>query len=202
MSGSRAVSEAVDRVALVATLLALLMYGIDGDYELPDPMHFLGIVLALAGLAAVVTRQTWAAPFTLFAALAAGLREHAIQGDHRSSDVMLTTNEAVGVLFGGANPYTHVYAMTNPPGGLFGYPPGEIIFYGLAHLFNQNIFRVDLTCGILLLGLIGALAPFCGTGLAAFGITAIGWSGFVTQRLTTAATTTPPRFSSSPGSPR
>jgi hypothetical protein len=185
MSGTpNTVSEAVDRVALVATLLALLMYGINGDYELPDPMHFAGLIVAIAGLAAVVMRQRWAGAFTLLAVLIFGLREHAIQGDRRSSDDMLATNEAVNVLFSGHNPYAHTYLSTNPPGSPMGYPSGEILFYGLAHLGGLNVFRVDLTCGILILGLIGALAPFCGTGLAAFGIALIGWEDFITHRLT------------------
>ncbi|MGA2392632.1 MAG: hypothetical protein ABSH03_04660 [Candidatus Lustribacter sp.] len=83
---------------------------------------------------------------------------------------MLTTNEALGVLGSGHNPYTHVYALTNPPGGLFGYPPGEIAFYGLAHLLGANVFRVDMLAGVLGLGLLASLAPLIGDGLAALAL--------------------------------
>jgi hypothetical protein len=170
------VSDAVNRVALAGALLPLLVYGAGGDYERPDPIHFAGLAAAITGIAAIVTRRRWAGAFTLMAVLLIGLREHVMQDDHRSSDVMVTTNEAVNTLLTGANPYGHYYLQTNPPGGLFGYPPGEIIFYTIAHFVGSNVFRVDLACSILVLGLIAALAPFCGTGLSALGVATIGWA--------------------------
>jgi len=88
---------------------------------------------------------------------------------------MVTTNEAVGVLFGGGNPYTHAYLMTNPPGGPFGYPPGEILFYSFAHLLGGNVFRVDVACSIFSLGLIAALTPLIGDGLAAVALGVIAY---------------------------
>ena len=185
MNGSQLrIPDAVERVALVAALLSLLGYGVDGSYEVPEQWHFGALAAAIAGLAAVFTHRAWAGGFTLIAALCVGLREHAIQGDHRASDVMLATNEAIGVLFSGGNPYQHVYLMTNPPGQPFGYPPGEIAFYSLAHLIGNNIFRVDLACGIIVLGIVAAFVPYCGTGITALGLSALGWSNDINFHLT------------------
>jgi hypothetical protein len=96
----------------------------------------------------------------------------------------VTTNEAVGVLFGGGNPYTHVYQLTNPPGAPFGYPPGEIVFYTVAHLLGGNVFRVDVACSIFTLGLIAALTPLAGDGLAAVALGAIAYDRDVMFHLT------------------
>jgi hypothetical protein len=184
MNAALRTSDAVDRVAMAGALLPLLVFGAGGDYERPEPAHFAALVAAIAGLAAVLTHRRWAGWFGLFAVLFVALRDHFVQGDHRASDVMLTTSEAVGVLFSGANPYAHVYQMTNPPGGLFGYPPGEIVFYALAHALHNDVLRTDLTCSILVLGIISALAPFCGPGLAALAISVIGWAPDVLFHLT------------------
>jgi hypothetical protein len=102
--------------------------------------------------------------------LALGVYLRAAAADNRSSDVMLATNEALATLFAGSNPYAHVYAMTDPPGGLFGYPPGELAFYGAAHVLGLNVFRVDMLAGIAGLSLIACLAPLVGSGLAALAI--------------------------------
>jgi hypothetical protein len=177
-------SDAVNRAATIAALLALLMNGVNGEYETPDPMHMFELLAAIVGIAGVLTRWQWAGTFGLLVVLISGLHEFAIQGDHRASDSLLATNEAVGALLSGVDPYGHVYASTNPPGGGLGYPSGEIVWYTLMHLLHVNLFRVDLICGILSLGLIGALAPFCGSGLASLGISLIGWNGFITFRLT------------------
>jgi hypothetical protein len=177
-------SDAVERVALAGALLPVFIYGIGGNYENPNWDHFTALIAAIVGLTAVILRREWGGAWTLLTVLCVSLREHAIQGDHRASDVLLSTNEAIGVLFGGGNPYTHTYAMTNPPGSPFGYPPGEIIFYSFAHLFGGNVFRVDLACSILGLGVIAAFVPFCGAGLASLAVSAIGFAGDLNFHLT------------------
>ena len=157
----------MDRIALIAAALPILILGYGGDYEHPDPIHFALFVAAGAGIAGALLRKRWAGLTILITVLVAGTYLRTLAGDNRASDVMLTTNEALTVLGGGGNPYVHVYAMTNPPGGPFGYPPGELAFYGLAHLLGLNVFRVDMLAGIIGLGLIAGLAPLIGDGLAA-----------------------------------
>src|SRR6185312_280288 len=93
------------------------------------------------------------------------------------NDVMLATNEAVGVLLGGGNPYAHVYQATNPPGQPFAYPPGELLFYTLGKLTAGNIFGIDRWAGIANLVLLAALAPVAGAGLAALGLTVAAVTG-------------------------
>jgi hypothetical protein len=165
--GTSKTPDPVDRIALIAAALPLLIIGMGGDYEHPDPIHLAVFIAAGAGLAGVLLRKRWAGPTIFLTVLIAGAFLRAQAGDNRASDVMLTTNEAMMVLAGGGNPYTHAYAMSNPPGEPFGYPPGEIAFYGLAHLFGINVFRVDVLAGIIGLGLIASLAPLIGDGLAA-----------------------------------
>ena len=162
--------DPVDRVALIAAALPLLIVGMGGNYEQPDAVHFVALIAGGAGIAGAIARKGWAGPVVLLAVLALAVYMRLLAGDNRASDVMLTTNEALGVLASGNNPYAHLYAMTNPPGGPLGYPPGELAFYGLAHVLGANVFRVDMLAGILGLGLIASLAPLVGDGLAALAI--------------------------------
>jgi hypothetical protein len=174
---SPGVAASVDRFALVAATLPLVMFGIGGNYEQPDPVHFAALAAGIGGLAAVFGRRGWAGSAILLAALALGVYQHMQEGYHRGSDVMAATYEALGVLSTGGNPYGHTYAMTNPPGGLFGYPPGEIAFYGLTQLFGADVFRVDRMCAILNLGLIAYFSPLIGEGLAALAVAVLAVSG-------------------------
>jgi hypothetical protein len=159
-----------DRLLLLAASLPLFVFGASGEYERPDPLHFSALIAAIVGLVAVVAGKRWAGTFVLATIILLGAYSRATQDQNRASDVMLTTNEAVGVLLQGGNPYTHFYMMSNPPGEPFGYPPGEIVFYSLAHLFGGNVFRVDVACSIMTLGLIATLTPLVGDGLAAVGL--------------------------------
>jgi hypothetical protein len=162
--------DPVDRIASIAAALPILVIGFGGDYEHPDPIHFALFIAAAAGIAGALLRKRWAGLTVLITVLLAGAYLRTLAGDNRASDVLLATNEALTVLGGGGNPYTHVYAMTNPPGGPFGYPPGELAFYGLAHMFGLNVFRVDMVAGIIGLGLVASLAPLIGEGLAALAL--------------------------------
>jgi hypothetical protein len=154
-AGNSGPLDPVDRIALIAAALPLLIIGTGGDYEHPDPIHFAAFIAAAAGIAGALLRKRWAGLTVLIAVLVVGAYLRSLAGDNRASDVMQTTNEALMVLGSGSNPYTHVYAMTNPPGGPFGYPPGELAFYGLAHLLGLNVFRVDMLAGIIGLGRCG-----------------------------------------------
>jgi hypothetical protein len=166
----KAPQDPVDRIALIAAALPILVIGFGGDYEHPDPIHFVLFIAAAAGIAGALLRKRWAGLTVLITVLLAGAYLRTLAGDNRASDVLLATNEALTVLGSGGNPYTHVYAMTNPPGGPFGYPPGELAFYGLAHVFGLNVFRVDMVAGIIGLGLVASLAPLIGDGLAALAL--------------------------------
>jgi hypothetical protein len=170
-------ADPIDRIALVAATLPLMLFGIGGNYEQPDPLHFGALVAGGTGLAAILANRRWAGIAILIAVLALGVFLRANTGYNRASDVMVATSEAVAVLESGNDPYTHTYAMTNPPGGLFGYPPGEIAFYALAQRLGANLFDVDRIAGIVSLGLIAALAPLIGDGLAALAIGALAVSG-------------------------
>jgi hypothetical protein len=163
-------NDPVDRIAVIAAALPLFIVGLGGNYEAPDPLHFAALTAGIAGIAGALAHRRWAGFLILGTVLALGVYLRAMVGDNRASDVMLTTNEALTTLFGGSNPYAHVYAMTNPPGGLLGYPPGELAFYAVAHALGANVFRVDMLAGILGLCLIAALAPLIGNGLAALAI--------------------------------
>jgi uncharacterized membrane protein len=50
------------------------------------------------------------------------------------SDVLAAVNEALGVWFGGGNPYDHVYTQTRPPGQPMPYPPGALLVHLPGHL--------------------------------------------------------------------
>lgn len=169
-AGGPARPDPIDRIASIAAALPLLIVGAGGNYEVPDPVHFVVLIAGFTGLAGALLHKRWAGLIILLTALALGVYTRALAGDNRASDVMLATNEALTTLASGNNPYAHVYASTNPPGSLFGYPPGELAFYGLARLLHANVFRVDMIAGILGLGVIASLAPLVGDGLAALAV--------------------------------
>jgi hypothetical protein len=151
-------------------LLPLLVYGIQGNYEQPDLPH-LGMLLGgIACFAGALAHQRWAPYGVLVCALAIGSYERLLNVPFNGNDVMLATNEALGVLGSGANPYAHVYTTTNPPGQPFAYPPGELLLYGLGKLAAGNIFGIDRWLGIANLFVLAALAPIAGASLAALAV--------------------------------
>lgn len=159
-----------DRVACIGALLPLLVYGIQGNYEQPDLPH-LGMLLGgIACLAGALARRRWAPFGVLACALAIGIYERMLNTPFNGNDVMLATNEALGVLASGGNPYAHTFATTNPPGQPFAYPPGELLFYGLGKLATGSIFGLDRWAGIANLFVLAALAPIAGAGLAALAV--------------------------------
>ena len=83
------------------------------------------------------------------------------------SDVLPATEEAIGVLLAGGNPYTHVLLSTNPVGSPFVYPPGEILFYIPAYLAGFDLHRVETWTGIFTIFAIAAAGARAGWGVAA-----------------------------------
>jgi hypothetical protein len=65
------------------------------------------------------------------------------------SDVLRATQEAIGNLLRGMNPYAVPLTSTIPPGSPLVYPPGELAWYLPAHLLFGDITRVDTWAGIL-----------------------------------------------------
>lgn len=86
-------------------------------------------------------------------------------GGAGGSDVLAAVNEAIGVLFGGGNPYDHVYQATRPAGQPFPYPPGVMLVHLPGYLWS-GLFGVQMT-EVVLAGaamlLLTALGAFAGT---------------------------------------
>lgn len=66
------------------------------------------------------------------------------------SDVLRATDEAIGNLLHGIDPYTVPLASTIPPGSPLVYPPGELFWYLPAHVLVGDLSRVDTWAGIFL----------------------------------------------------
>ena len=66
------------------------------------------------------------------------------------SDVLRATDEAIGNLLHGLDPYTVPLASTIPPGSPLVYPPGELVWYLPAHVFIGDLSRVDTWAGVVL----------------------------------------------------
>src|SRR5260221_4839274 len=77
------------------------------------------------------------------------------------SDVLRATDEAIGNLLHGLNPYTVPLTSTIPPRSPLMYPPGGLPWYLPAHLLVGDLSRVDTWAGIF------TVAAICITGLRA-----------------------------------
>ena len=66
------------------------------------------------------------------------------------SDVLRATDEAIGNLLHGIDPYTVPLLSTIPPGSPLVYPPGELFWYLPAHVLVGDLSRVDTWAGIFL----------------------------------------------------
>ena len=163
--------SARDRVACVAALLALLLYGITGDYERPDPAHLVTLLVAAVCLPAALAGRRWAGYGAVACALMAGFYERLATSPWNGSDVMVAIDEALRVWQSGADPYAHVFTQTNPPGEPFPYPPGALVFYALGKLTTGTIFGIDRWMGMLELVLLGLLLPIVGVAFAALILT-------------------------------
>lgn len=166
-----------DRLACVAALLPMFVYGIAGDYEHPDLPHLGALLAVITCFAGTMARERWAAYCTLVCALTIGFHERMLDNPFNGNDVMLATNEALGVLGSGGDPYAHFYTGTNPPGQPFAYPPGELLFYGLFKVLGGNIFAADRLAAIGTLGVLAALFPLVGPALAALAVSVAALAG-------------------------
>jgi hypothetical protein len=170
------------RVAAAAAALLVLLFGIGGDYANPDPLHLAALVAGAAGLGGALAGRAWAGWLTLTTLVVLGALARATADDFPGSDVLPATREAVAILAAGADPYAHVYASTVPPGGVFAYPPGEIVFYAIAQRCGADILRVEHATGILTLLAVAALAPLCGSGFAALAVGVLALAGDLVER--------------------
>lgn len=66
------------------------------------------------------------------------------------SDVLRATDEAIGNLLHGIDPYAVPLVSTIPPGSPLVYPPGELFWYLPAHVLVGDLSRVDTWAGIFL----------------------------------------------------
>jgi hypothetical protein len=107
---------------------ALVISGRDLDL-LPSPVRMaLVLVWPLVTYAFIATGRSWI-PVSYIVIGAVGLRLAELQA-YGGSDVLDAVWEGIGVLLGGASPYSHYYEHTQPPGWPVPYPP--LMF--LAHL--------------------------------------------------------------------
>jgi len=166
-----------NRVALIAAALPLVFFGIGGDYANPDPLHFWLLIAGAAGLGGALARARWAGPLVIGALLVLGTIARLRAVDFPGSDVLRATDEAETVLFSGADPYTHYFTSTIPPGSVFAYPPGELAFYAIAHLAGVPIGAVEHISAILVMLAIVALVPLAGEGIVALALGIVAASG-------------------------
>ena len=123
----------------------------------------IAFLLGLGVLLAVATGLRFSGAMALGFAVLVGFLERIHRGPYAGSDVRAATAEAIRVLQGGGNPYTHRYLDTNPQGSPFAYPIGEPIFYWLHQVLFDRIDYADKISGLLILVLLAALAPVVGT---------------------------------------
>src|SRR5438309_2340243 len=123
---------------LVAVALGVFWAVGSTDYAQVQPWNA-GLLLAGFLVAAAVVRRTAGAPWlTLAYAVTVGVADRLPRSPIDESDVMKATEEAIGVLASGQNPYAHFLTSTNPPGSLLPYPPGELFFYAIPRaIFGQ-----------------------------------------------------------------
>lgn len=140
-----------------------------------EPANFEEVTVAQVAVAAgalvmlgLVLAERAGAKAVLAYVVAAGLTFRLSASAPLSSDVFRATAEALAAVGAGANPYTHYYVTTNPPGSPFVYLPGELAFYGIQSLFPGGLGLLDRWSGILIQVALAAFAPVCGWGIVAF----------------------------------
>jgi hypothetical protein len=168
---------------LLAALALGLFHVVEStDFERPQAW---AVLLLLAGALLVVpvlrgtARAAWA---VLVYAVAVGAADRLARTPVAGSDVIAVTREAIGVLFGGGNPYTHIYLSSNPPASPFPYPPGEILFYAIPAAIFGDIRLVDAWAGIGVLVLLATLAAVTGPARAAVSTALYGTFGLAAFR--------------------
>jgi hypothetical protein len=138
--------------------LLLVLSGRDLDL-LPSPVR-LALVLAwpFVAYAFAVSGRSWI-PVGYIVAGALALRLNELLG-YGGSDVLDATFEGIGVLLGGASPYSHTYTMTHPPGQPMPYPPAALLLHLPGYLLagKLGVFINEAAFAGLTLALLGGLA--------------------------------------------
>lgn len=137
-----------------------------------------GAMIVLAALVAGRVTTPIVLVFVACAGVALRLNAPAWEG----SDVYRATDEALATLAHGANPYTHFFLSTTPPGSPFVYLPGELALYGIQHLIFGSLNDHDRWWGIGTLLAIASAGPVCGYGLAAVGTAIYAVFGMAIER--------------------
>ena len=176
--------EGLKRVAYAGAVLHCLSWAINANYERPDPLHTILILVGAGCLASIVLGYSAAGWAALGYALVVGLAFHLTYNPpgYGGSDVIKATDEALRTLALGANPYTHVFVQTQNVGAPFPYMPGELAFYGLWKLAFGNIFMADKAAAICILIMLAALAPLVGRPIAALATALYGLSPMAVLR--------------------
>jgi hypothetical protein len=129
------------------------------------PVAGLLLIGVLVGTA--VMRGWPLAPWaTLVYSVLVGMADRIGRSAHIFSDVMAVTQEAIGVLARGQNPYTHLFESTRPPSLGFAYLPGEVAFYAIPNAIVGHVVGTDRWAGIGIVLLLAALAPCVGPARA------------------------------------
>jgi len=168
---------------LLATIALGIFHVVEStDFERPQ---WWTAALLLAGvlLVAAVLRDARAADWAVLGyAVAVGAADRIARAPVPGSDVLAVTREAIGVLFGGGNPYTHTYLSSNPPASPFPYPPGEILFYAIPELLVGDIRTADAWAGVGIIALLASLAAVIGPARAALATALYGAFGLAAYR--------------------
>ena len=95
-------------------------------------------------------------------AVLSGIGIRLILAPWTGSDVVAGNDEALDLLRAGLNPYAQTLAHTNPPGGYFPYPPGELAFYAIQRALFGTLAAHDHWWGIAVMLLFAVLGPVAG----------------------------------------
>lgn len=91
------------------------------------------------------------------------------------SDTVNVTNESLGLLARGLNPYAHLMMTSRPvTGTLFPYLPGELALYAIQKAVLGSLAADDRWWSVLVLLLFAALAPVVGSARAALALALYG----------------------------
>lgn len=157
-----------DTDARVGTLLGLGVFGLlllagRAQDLLPSPQRMVLVLLwPVLALGALRLGPRVAAGLTAGYLVGGGLllRLADFRGGGRASDVLLVTDEAIGLLLRGQSPYGHEYASSRPPGAPMPYPPVQLLVHLPGRLmagFDGVGFTEIVAAGVIM-GLFALLA--------------------------------------------
>lgn len=160
-----------------------LFWAIEGiDVNAPQIERVAILVSTLAVAWAVLSEAPYASGLAAYLAVLVAISERMRRVPlPDGSDVLRATVEAIGVVAGGGNPYTHVMQSTNPVGSPFVYPPGELAWYAVPLALFGDVTRVDSWAGIAIvaaIALAGVRLGFENVALPAMLYAAWGIAGY------------------------